>query len=204
MGEVSLQVYVDKKQCCKDTKDALTCLRDGCDVQPVNKHWGKRPLSYKMMITGNVFEFSLDEFLLEGTKYTSPTKTNVLEIGKDVNSGDVTNALDEVTAQVDEGDLKGNGPSEADFAAFKKEAEGTCLAMDAEALFAKVVWKAGTFRFNCVETHALCKCISATGLSKRTVTFEGQKHTLQLFGKGNTLEYSVTDRKTGKRRRKIL
>merc|ERR1711871_129348 len=43
--EVSLQVYVDKKQCCKDTKDALTCLRDGCDVQPVNKHWGKRPLS---------------------------------------------------------------------------------------------------------------------------------------------------------------
>ena len=212
--KVFVQVYADTKQCCTDTNDASECFRNKCDIQAVNTQWGKRSLSYKMTLTGNVFEFALDEYAMVGTKYTSATKTNVLEIGKDVNNGDVTNALDEATAVIDLGERQGNGPSEADFAAFKAQATGTCHDMDTKALFAKVVWKEGRFLYNCVEADALCKCISTTGLSTGTVTFEGQKHTLQLIGNGNTLEYLVTERqqrqgllahgKPGTRRRRLL
>ena len=158
--KVFVQVYADTKQCCKDTQDANECFRNNCHVQAVNKQWGNRPLSYKMMLTGNVFGFVLDEFAILGTKYTSATKTNFLTIGEDVNNGDVTNALEKTTALIDLGGRRGKGTSEVDFAAFKTQAIGKCQGTDATALFANVDLKGGRFLYNCAEADALCKCIS--------------------------------------------
>jgi hypothetical protein len=55
--EVGLQMYTDKNQCCKDTKDYFECLKSGCSLTELNHHWVDQPLSYKMTLTGNVFEF---------------------------------------------------------------------------------------------------------------------------------------------------
>ena len=204
--EIGVQVYADKDRCCEDTKDFLECVRSGCRPVEQDHHWVKQPLAFKMTVTGNVFEVKLHDYLLEGTKFTSPTKTNVLKIGQDVNNGDVTNAMGGTTSllEVGQGSSGSSDPTKADFDAFQAHVKGVCDGLPAASLFAKVEWKAGNFHYNCVETDALCQCISTTGLSAKTVMFEGQKHTLKLIGNGETLGYLVTDRKTGKRRRRML
>ena len=90
--EVGLQMYSDKHQCCQDTKDYFECRKNGCSLTELNHHWVDQPLSFKMTLTGNVFEFELYNFILEGTQYTSPTRTNTLKFGHDVNDGDVKNS----------------------------------------------------------------------------------------------------------------
>jgi hypothetical protein len=83
-----------------------------------------------------------------------------LDIGEDVNNGDVTNALDETTAQLDLSDLERSGPSKVDFAAFQAKATGTCHDNDTQTLFANVVWKEeGGSLYNCWEVGVLCKCM---------------------------------------------
>eukprot|EP00945_MAST-04E_sp_MAST-4E-sp1_P004165 g4165.t1 len=87
---VRVQVYVDKSNCCRDTKDYVACQSNqacGSSLEPLDHHLTKRPLAYKMTIRGSRFQWEIDEFVLEGTQFTSLTKDNFVRIGEHVNEG---------------------------------------------------------------------------------------------------------------------
>ena len=65
----------------------LRIQKRGCALDEMNHHWVDQELSFKMTLTGNMFDFELYKFLLEGTRFTSPTRTNKLTLGKKVNDG---------------------------------------------------------------------------------------------------------------------
>merc|ERR1711871_1127468 len=188
--DITVQIYADTKQCCRDTKDAQACVRRGCALQAMDKGWGPRSLAYRMMLTGNLFRFRLDEYVLEG--------------GDDVNGGRVSNALStgflETAASTTLLDEKISA-TDADFNAFKNGATGMCGTAGVDSLFSKVTLRDGKFHFKCAEAEALCKCLTETGLSVGSVAFKGPKHTLELFGNGKTLEYKVS---RNSRRRRLL
>merc|ERR1719387_903306 len=90
--EMRIQVYLDGKKCCGGTKDYTMC-NNGCFPTPLAHHWKKEPLAYKMVVKGSIFFLHTDRYILEGTKYTSPVCMNYLRFGKNVNDGDVRNAV---------------------------------------------------------------------------------------------------------------
>ena len=194
--QVSLQLYTDTNQCCKSTDDLETCIRDGCQVKALDTAWGNRQMAYKMILTGNSFEFKLDKFILDGTKFTSPTKTNFLTLGSDVNDGDVSNAVEAAGTTV----LLEMESVKADFEHFKQNAKGDWKGLDAKALFGGVQVRKGKFHFNCQDNKALCECLTATGVSKDTVEFKDPEHSFKLVGNGDFLGYEWLQ-KGGKRRR---
>ena len=181
-----------------DTKDYFECRKNGCSLTELNHHWVDQPLSFKMTLTGNVFEFQLYKFLLEGTKFTSPTRTNKLSLGKDVNGGDVKNSVQGTTATTSFLEM---ASTKDELEHFKAHATGDCAGVDASVLVKHVVAKGGEFRFNCLKSEELCKCITQTGQSKDSVEFSDSKYTLKLTGDGKYLRYKVVDKS---RRRQLL
>ena len=155
-------------------------------------------MSFKMTLTGNVFEFELYKLLLEGTRFTSPTRTNTLQLGKDVNGGNVKNSVKGTTAATSFLEM---ASTKADLEHFKAHATGDCAGVDAPALVKHIAAKGDEFRFNCLESEELCKCITQTGQSTNLVEFSDSKYTLKLEGDGKYLSYRVVDKG---QRRKLL
>jgi predicted nuclease with TOPRIM domain len=199
--EVGLQMYSDKNQCCQDTKDYFECRKNGCSLTELNHHWVVQPLSFKMTLTGNVFEFELYNFILEGTQYTSPTRTNTLKIGHDVNDGDVKNSQTSGTSllevsESDSFDLSG------ELEAWKAKATGTCFDLgDANDLFRGVTASNGKLRFSCEASPSLCACLTRTGSRTETMVFKTPKGSLMLVGDGEYVSYTIS---TVSRRRRLL
>ena len=84
---------------------------------------------------------------------------------------------------------------------FKAHATGDCAGVDASALVKHIVAKGDEFRFNCLESEELCKCITQTGQSTNSVAFSDSKYTLKLTGDGEYLSYEVVEKS---RRRRLL
>ena len=61
--------------------------------------------------------------------------------------------------------------------------------------------KKDEFRFNCLKSEELCKCITQTGQSTNLVPISDSKYTLKLTGDGEYLSYEVVDKS---RRRRLL
>ena len=189
--EIGLQMYSDKNQCCQDTKDYFECRKNDCSLTELNHHWVDQPLSFKMTLTGNVFEFELYNFILEGTQYTSPTRTNTLKIGHDVNEGDVKNSQTSGTSllEVSESD---SFDLSVELEAWKAKATGTCFDIgDAKDLFHGVTASNGKLRFSCDASPSLCACLTRTGSRTEEVVFQTSKGSLTLVGDGEYVSYNI-------------
>ena len=138
--------------------------------------------------------FKLDEFVLDGTHYVSPLKTNFVKLGNDVNDGNVSNAIEASGTHVVEA-------AKTVFEEFKNSATGSCQGQSAKVLFGGVKWNDGKLFFNCQDNEELCKCLSATGTLKGSAVFESSKHVLKLVGDGEKLRYELHE---GKRRRLLF
>lgn len=163
---------------------------------------------------------------LSGTKSTSPTRLNGLELGKAVNNGDLRNSVaysseapgiyNVAGAKVVVKSLKwkkvknkkkgqsllelGAIPS-SDFDDFKNNVEGSKCG-DAESLFKNVVLdKNNKFLFSCLDNKALCNCISKIGGSSGVATFSSSKYTLKISGNGDSASYEIVNKK---RRRRLF
>merc|ERR1712072_946304 len=68
-------MYIDKEGCCAETRDYSRCMLSGCLPRPLRDEWTK------------------SEYVLPGTKFTSPICMNHLEKGRAVNLGNVKNAV---------------------------------------------------------------------------------------------------------------
>ena len=77
---------------------------------------------------------------------------------------------------------------------FKAHATGECAGVDASVLVKHIVAKGDEFRFNCLESEELCKCITQTGQSTNSVEFSDSKYTLKLMGNGKYLSYDEKGR----------
>ena len=74
---VNFGIYVDKNNCCENTKNVASCRRCNSEKAPIplDHHWTKEQLFYEMTVTGNTFKLALDgNPILVGTKYTSLQK----------------------------------------------------------------------------------------------------------------------------------
>ena len=197
--EIGLQLYADQKECCADTSDFFECRKRGCALEEMNHHWVDQELSFKMTLTGNTFEFELYKFVLEGTKFTSPTRTNKLTLGKNVNDGNVKNSVKGTTAATSFLEM---ASTKEDLDHFKAHATGECAGVDVSVLVKHIVAKGNEFRFNCLESEELCRCITQTGQSTNSVEFSDSKYTLKLMGNGKYLSYDVEA--VSRRRRGLL
>jgi hypothetical protein len=166
---------------------------------------------------------------LSGTKSTSPTRLNGLELGNAVNNGDLKNSVaysneapgiySVAGSKLAVKKLKWKRPGKksksrgffflelgadtsSDFENFKKNVAGACSGQTGETLFKNVdIGKDNQIQFSCLDNKALCDCISKTGQSSSSVTFSDSKYTLKLKGDGETASYEVVNKK---RRRRLF
>eukprot|EP00945_MAST-04E_sp_MAST-4E-sp1_P002984 g2984.t1 len=177
--EVGIQLYADDAGCCKETKDYDECIAKGCKPKQIDHHWVDQPLSFKLTAKGNIFRWKLYEFVLEGTKYTSPSKKNFLkmvdgETDLKVNDGDVKNSVKSPTAFLEIGSsAEGKLPPEIQqtLASLREEATGDCFGVDVKILFKGTTFVAGKFEFDCTSSPELCNCITKVGQSKEEFKF---------------------------------
>jgi hypothetical protein len=96
-SNINIAMYVDKEGCCTVTKDFSRCMRSehcvGKIPTPLTDAWTKEQMAFRLEVIGGDFQWKKSEFVLPGTKFTSPICTNWLKKdGGNVNGGDVKNA----------------------------------------------------------------------------------------------------------------
>lgn len=213
--EIGLQMYEDRKGCCKETKDMTECYKNNCTVTELNHDVVAHPLSFKLIIVGNAFEFKFAEYVLEGTHFTSITETNHVGWMQNVNGGENISNTSETLSVLEIPNLDSPtqndfaaSPTQNDFAAFKNDVSDVeCGGL--HDILDGVSYDNTTFGFNCLHgASALCKCIMDIGQSDKTREFKGSKYTLRFTGvKSNPLgsnegmTYEIVD---NRRRRRLL
>jgi hypothetical protein len=213
--EVGLQMYSDTNQCCQDTKDYFECRKNGCSLTELNHHWVDQPLSFKMTLTGNVFEFELYYFILDGTQYTSSTRANALKIGHDVNEGDVKNSQENSGTSLlevsESGSLDDFNSLKDEFDSFKQNAKGACFDEgNANEIFKDIKVVDGNIRFSCETSPKLCICLTKASSETKEQRFKSNKATVILKGDGNYASYYIEheslpeDNTANGRRRRLL
>lgn len=196
--EVGLQLYSDTNGCCHGTRSYDECSDIGCGLTRVQHHWRDQSLSFKLVVTGTTFRFLLHESLLEGTKFTSPSKTNHLKLGEDVNSGDVTNADNKGTSLLE----MSSPTAKSILDSFKETVTGNCAGFDGKVLFKNVgVDAEKKFSFSCKLSPNLCRCVTANKAENKKTVFSNGNVKFVLEGDGQYVSYEYEVRQ---RRRRIL
>merc|ERR1712072_1278000 len=192
-AEMHVEIYDDLNSCCTNSKDVNDCYAKQCDVEMLDHHYTEKPLALKLKVTGNVFEWELNDFILKGTKFVSKTKQNVLEIGKDVNDVDIKGggtALVEISSS-----SHGEQIILKDELEKLKTLDTTCLGIGgAKELFKDVTLSSDgkVINFSCQKSEKLCKCLTETGLGANKVVFRaGGGSKLELTGDGQYVSYNV-------------
>jgi hypothetical protein len=212
---IHMQVYVDKNNCCKDIKDYNACSKT-CMLTPLDHHWTKEPLAFKMTATGTQFKWQVSDFVLDGTQFTSPTKRNKLSIGKDVNDGDVTKAKEggTGTSLIEVSDqnslLSGSDLNVELFNTIKQNLQGACFDVgNANEMFKDMKVVDGNIQFSCEESPVLCQCLTKSAGETKEVIFTSEAAKLVLKGDGDYISYfieheSLPEVKTATARRRRL
>jgi hypothetical protein len=196
--EIGLQLYSDTNGCCHGTRSYDECSDMGCGLTRVQHHWRDQSLSFKLVVTGTTFRFLLHESLLEGTKFTSPSKTNHMKLGEDVNSGDVTNADSKGTSLLE---MSSPAPTSL-LDSFKASVTGNCAGFDGKVLFKNVgVDAEKKFTFSCKLSPNLCRCITVNKAENKKTVFSNGNVKFVLEGDGQYVSYEYDVRQ---RRRRIL
>ena len=197
----TLAMYADVDNCCEETKDYGTCVsKHGCFPQPVVHPWTKEEMSFKLSVAGSHFMWRPSLFVLPGTSYTSPTRVNVLILGKDVNGGNIANSEAMSLLEISN---SANLPTE--FEKFRSSASGKCLNFGGASTILKGITSTDgkKFSFSCKTSPALCQCLVAIAEATTTITLVSGENSLSLIGKADEVSYEIK-RDGIQRRRRML
>jgi hypothetical protein len=200
-AEMHVEIYDDLHSCCTNSKDANEC--QDCSLEMLDHHYTEKPLAFKLKVTGNVFQWELDDFVLKGTKFVSKTRKNNLKIGEDVNGGGVKTATSLIELAVEP--IEPIDKLEAVELEKLKKLDTTCMNIGkAKELFKDVTLSSDgkVIGFSCQKSKQLCECLTKTGLGASEVVFRADDgSTLKLIGDGQYVSYNV---ELPTRRRRLL
>ena len=139
-------------------------------------------------------------FVLPGTSYTSPTRVNVLILGKDVNGGNIANS--EAMSLLE---ISNNANLPTEFEKFRSSASGKCLNFGGASTILNGITSTDgkKFSFSCKTSPALCQCLVAIAKATTTIRLVSGENSLSLIGKGDEVSYEIK-RDGIQRRRRML
>ena len=221
-------IYVDKNNCCPDTKNVMSCHQCSSKnaPKPLDHHYKKEPLFYEMTVTGKVFDLKLDgNPILASTKYTLLEKTNSLKPKNGEAGEKLMKAIETVAVAGKENDSNSkadNNNSEEkrnrrddwnEFTTYVETTQGTC---NSQILQDVSVHDDGSFSFQCSQAAALCNCIQHVGGSGEEQHFVAGNIGLIVFRQDGLVGYEITEDRNavayddvnggrmGRRRRRLL
>ena len=203
-SNVNVAMYIDKEGCCAETRDYSRCMLSGCLPRPLRDEWTNGQMAFRLAVRGGDFDWTKSEYLLPGTKFTSPICMNHLEKGRAVNLGNVKNAvctkkgeslLETSALQTISAPIPHTGISYV---------SGQCANLQAADVFQGVTGSTtDDFDFSCETSPKLCACLVDVSENSKTVKFESTSpsETLTLKGNGGVVSYEFG---SGIRRRRRL
>jgi hypothetical protein len=246
--EIGIQVYFDKDKCCTEIKDYTECMQKvverranstmqkECELMRLDENIDSEtgpdyPLAFEFSVSGSKFAFQRTGFRVEGTKYTSPTGSNIFKFGSPVNHGNIENSLPMFLEEMEIAPDLGSSFAEIEnFQQIKhnrlqhrlsqmqsSNSTGKCNGKSASEIFSMLTVSQDPnldLKFDCETSKALCDCLSSQSKLMDEVVFTSPNNldTFTLYGDGQFVYYDCNDNnlcppKSGsgsQRRRRLL